>query len=55
MTDVWKGAAFAVGASNDEAAMASDQPEGTSVMSMADTMKPQGSMMSSGGNMTSGG
>jgi nitrite reductase (NO-forming) len=38
MTDVVKGGAFAVIALDSEAAMADDQPPGTSVMSMEDTM-----------------
>jgi hypothetical protein len=43
MTDVVKGGAFAVVAADAEPAMADDQPEGTAVMSMEDTM---------GGSMT---
>ncbi len=45
MTDVVKGAAFAVVAVDSEPEMADDQPEGTSVMSMEDTMKDDGMMM----------
>jgi nitrite reductase (NO-forming) len=41
MTDVVKGGAFAVVASDAEPAMADDQPEGTAVMSMEDTLKAQ--------------
>lgn len=41
MTDVVKGGAFAVVAVDAEPAMADDQPEGTSVMSMEDTLKEQ--------------
>ncbi|MGI0028501.1 MAG: multicopper oxidase domain-containing protein [Nitrososphaera sp.] len=44
MTDVVKGAAFAVVAVDGEPAMADDQPDGTAVMSMEETMK-EGSMM----------
>lgn len=44
MTDVVKGGAFAVIADDKEAAMANDQPEGTWVMSMKDTLE-EGSMM----------
>jgi nitrite reductase (NO-forming) len=38
MTDVIKGGAFAVVAADSEQAMADDQPEGTAVMSMEDTL-----------------
>ena len=41
MTDVVKGGAFAVVAADAEPAMASDQPEGTAVMSMEDTLMGQ--------------
>ncbi len=44
MTDVVKGGAFAVVAVDSEPAMADDQPEGTAVMSMEETMEA-GSMM----------
>ncbi|MGI0036496.1 MAG: multicopper oxidase domain-containing protein, partial [Nitrososphaera sp.] len=44
MTDVVKGAAFAVVADDSVAPMAMDHPEGTWVMSMEETMK-EGSMM----------
>jgi hypothetical protein len=52
MTDVVKGGAFAVLAIDSEAAMADDQPEGTAVMSMEETMMEEGSMME--GNSTAG-
>jgi hypothetical protein len=39
MTDVVKGGAFAVVAVDSEPAMADDQPEGTAVMSMEETME----------------